>query len=378
MNTVLNSNYFPRLIQEILLSLFNDYDDNYDPYRFGKKEESQTYKGTKLVRKAIRENLNKNGYFNIQDINEMAINKFENASWVNYFSFLYDKLEDEESKNLLIKIVAYRLLGHRKVKLPLNTNTFWKELEIIENKLDKENYIDVEFMNFRLHYSDLSFLNIPLKLFYTEMGLYIDFFIKQYELHRPQVYIGAQEGEVVLDGGGCYGDTALYFANKVGTEGAVHTFEFIPDNIKIFKTNVELNPDFSSQIKLVRRPLWSSSNVEVYYKSNGPGSKVEFEKFEGFDDIVKTISIDDYIEENSLNKLDFIKLDIEGAELQALKGATNTIKEFKPKLAIALYHDVKDFYEIPKFLDELNLGYKFYLLHATIHAEETMLFAIIN
>ena len=54
----------------------------------------------------------------------------------------------------------------------------------------------------------------------------------------------------------------------------------------------------------------------------------------------------------------------------------SVLRQFRPKLAITVYHDFKDFWEIPQFLDRLGLGYRFYLRHFTIHAEETVLFAV--
>ena len=88
-----------------------------------------------------------------------------------------------------------------------------------------------------------------------------------------------------------------------------------------------------------------------------------------------TISIDDFVIERKLSRVDFIKMDIEGAELCALKGAERTIRAFKPKLAISLYHRDTDFTEIPDHLNKLGLGYKFFLDHFTVHGEETILFA---
>ena len=93
---------------------------------------------------------------------------------------------------------------------------------------------------------------------------------------------------------------------------------------------------------------------------------------------VKSKAIDDFVKENEIESVGFIKMDIEGAELSALSGAIETIRKHKPKLAIALYHSVNDFVEIPKFIDDLNLGYNFHLGHYTIHSEETILFASIN
>jgi hypothetical protein len=86
-------------------------------------------------------------------------------------------------------------------------------------------------------------------------------------------------------------------------------------------------------------------------------------------------SIDKLVEENNRPRLDFIKMDIEGAEMMALRGATETLKRFKPVLAISVYHKLIDFYEIPQEIDKLGLGYKFYFQHSALHGDETVVFA---
>ena len=212
-------------------------------------------------------------------------------------------------------------------------------------------------------------------MYYSALGINTDFIIKQYEFHREGLHIEAEAGDVALDAGGCFGDTALYFANKVGATGKVKVFEFIPKNLEILKKNLQLNPILSPCIEILKNPLWDRSNQNVYYLDNGPGSKVEFDSFEGQTGSTTTISIDDYVKTSGISKIDFIKMDIEGAETNALKGAIETIRNFRPKLAIALYHSTKDFESIPKFINDLGVGYKFYLSHATIYGEETMLFA---
>jgi hypothetical protein len=68
-------------------------------------------------------------------------------------------------------------------------------------------------------------------------------------------------------------------------------------------------------------------------------------------------------------------MDIEGAELGALRGAERTLREFRPRLAISVYHREDDLVEIPRYLDGLGLGYEFFLDHFTIYGEETVLFA---
>ena len=161
----------------------------------------------------------------------------------------------------------------------------------------------------------------------------------------------------------------------------VYSFEFIPSNISVFKKNLSLNPHLKNRIKLVQKPLSDVSDNSYYFKDVGPGSKIDAEQFEGYDGIITSISIDDFVEEYNLTSVDYIKMDIEGAEPIALKGAIETIKKFKPKLAIAIYHStgkhgMDDFVNIPAYINNLDLGYKLYLGHYTIHSEETVLFAI--
>ena len=48
---------------------------------------------------------------------------------------------------------------------------------------------------------------------------------------------------------------------------------------------------------------------------------------------------------------------------------------FKPDLSLCVYHSLDDFSRLARYLDDLKLGYRFYLGHFTIHAEETVLFA---
>jgi len=358
-------------MQEILTSVNNNYEDNYDHLRYGPLNRSR--KPTSLKQK-VKDKLNEKGYFHRSNIN-YAVTAIADGTWIKDFEYLYELLEDDESRALLVKLVAYRLLGHEKVRLPLSTPEYWKSIEEIESHQSETDLIEIDFMDFKLKLTDLSFLNIPLKLYYTAFGTNIDFIVRQYEFHRNGVHIQADPGDVVIDGGGCFGDTALYFSDKIKGEGTTYVFEFIPDNIAILRKNIGLNPRHASSIRLVENPLWSHSEEEVFYLSNGPGSRVSFQPFEGYSGKTTTLSIDDFVDRQRLEKVDFIKMDIEGAEIKALYGAEETLRKYKPKLSIALYHSTADFEVIPRYLKNLDLGYRFYLSHSTIFSEETMLFA---
>ncbi|PEY56789.1 FkbM family methyltransferase, partial [Bacillus cereus] len=143
---------------------------------------------------------------------------------------------------------------------------------------------------------------------------------------------------------------------------------FIPSNLEIMSKNINLNETLQKHITIVKQPLWNDSNTSLYYKDQGAASFVSFSEESGVTDKVSTITIDNLVIEQKLHKLDFIKMDIEGAEMNALKGAIHSITTFRPTLAIAIYHQISDFVNVMKFINDLNLGYQFYLGHYTINA----------
>lgn len=69
-------------------------------------------------------------------------------------------------------------------------------------------------------------------------------------------------------------------------------------------------------------------------------------------------------------------MDIEGSELNAIKGSNKVIKEQKPKLAISIYHKQKDILDIPNLLLQYNPDYQLYLRHYSFVAYETVLYAL--
>lgn len=85
--------------------------------------------------------------------------------------------------------------------------------------------------------------------------------------------------------------------------------------------------------------------------------------------------IDSFAEKESLEKVDCVKLDIEGAELAALKGGRATISRDKPKLIVCLYHKPRDLYEIPLYVRELSGDYAMTCAHSSAGFTDTILYA---
>ena len=90
----------------------------------------------------------------------------------------------------------------------------------------------------------------------------------------------------------------------------------------------------------------------------------------------QTITIDDFVNNQHLNRLDFIKLDVEGAEMNVLRGGVDSILKFRPGLAISIYHKLEDFFEIPLLIDELFTNYVYYIDYFNPYCIDTILFAV--
>jgi FkbM family methyltransferase len=368
----LDNDFLKAYRKNIAICLDNDFHDNWDEFRFGPEKKivpvrrSVLYEAKQLIKKL----LSIVGLYQLQNPSEALL-----GGNVEHFQWIYERLVDDESRELMVQVLSFRALGNRKVKLPVNNAHFWEARENAKRLAANCETIDLGWNERKLYKMDLSSLGYDIKLFFVPNGVVCLFDLRHYEGKLYNKIIKAEEGDVVIDAGGCWGDSALYFAHEVGENGKVYSFEFMPDSLEIFERNMSLNPELSRIIKLVRNPLWSKSGEQLFVEGSGPGASVVPHSSDPSATRVETYTIDDLVSNEKLKRVDFIKMDIEGAELEALRGAESTIRQFRPKLAISLYHKLNDIWEIPQYIDSLGLGYKFALKHVTIHAEETILYA---
>jgi FkbM family methyltransferase len=286
----------------------------------------------------------------------------------------YALLADAYSRELLLDLLAFQVLGHEKVRLPLSRPDYWGKRRYIESHLRRaRNTYKVPILG-HLDLYDLHPLGIPMTLHGSALSVLNTFMLEQYRYPRSEPLVAVTAGETVVDAGGCWGDTALYFAHRAGRDGRVISFEFVPGNLTILRQNLEDNAAIAENVTVVPKAVWNVSGIELSYSDTGPGTAVLRDPADNLS--AETITIDDYVNEARLERVDFIKMDIEGAELPALHGAERTLRRFKPRLALAAYHKEDDLITIPQYLSKLDIGYKFFLDHFTIHQEETVLFAL--
>ena len=271
------------------------------------------------------------------------------------FNIFYDMLKEEYSKKLFEKIIRYRYM------LAFYPNSF------IDNK---------QKINLSIKYGSLNIFHWGLKriLFYFQKSKYPNeienfllfyiFGLKQYDVKN---IFEVKEDATIFDIGAWKGDTAYFFSKKCSNKARIYAFE--PDDYA-FQILEKIKEKYKLNNVITKNILLSNAEKEIDFISmieNTPTIKKN------------AITIDKFVEENNFEKIDYIKMDVEGAEKNILEGSIKTIKKFKPSLAIAIYHGGKlfmeDFYDIPIFIKNvINEDYEYYIRTFSPWGGETILF----
>jgi hypothetical protein len=146
---------------------------------------------------------------------------------------VYALLADKASKELFIKLLVYRILGPKHVLLPQNNPNFWDLRASLAKYVEMKNAMTgIPILG------SLDLLNFDGLRFFAHKGsIECTFLLEQYRYAPAGIEV--ESGDVVVDAGGCWGDTALYFAQKAER---VLCFECTPSNIKIIEENLRMNP----------------------------------------------------------------------------------------------------------------------------------------
>lgn len=180
------------------------------------------------------------------------------------------------------------------------------------------------------------------------------------DIDKYEKYYKIEKGNIVFDAGANEGALSIIYSQKVGTRGKVFSFE--PDSINsdLLHENLNLNAEVEN-VKVIKNGLWNKSETLEFFEAGNVGSSLFYEDKTSKKVTIQGISIDDFVARKKINKLDFIKMDIEGAEIKALEGAVKTIEKLKPNFAIASYHVVDNqitYFAVEQFFKQLNYPFK--------------------
>ena len=156
-------------------------------------------------------------------------------------------------------------------------------------------------------------------------------------LQRFEAHHKVGRGEIVMDAGAFEGMVTNALSQIVGPEGRVIAFEPDQSNLQRVQRNLHLNGD-SPNVQLLNEGLWNSEGQTQFCERGALGSSAFWEGPGGHMTTIKTTTIDAVVSRLGLRRLDFVKMNIEGAEIKALEGASQTIQRFRPDFAICTDH----------------------------------------
>lgn len=183
-------------------------------------------------------------------------------------------------------------------------------------------------------------------------------------------------GEIVFDVGAWQGDTALTFLKATGYKAKIYAFEPEKENYKALTLNLAKRR-LREKVFPIRAGLWNSS-TSLFLSGGEISSKLlsVLDRPNKKSSKIFVIKLDDFTDKNQIIP-HFIKMDVEGAEMKALRGSMKIIRKYAPKLSISIYHLPDDLWTIPLFIKKIRPDYRLFLGHHSQSINETVLYATI-
>ncbi len=306
---------------------------------------------------------------NIFDVDKhIRYHEWFDEHYADVFRF-WERLADQESRDLLVGLVRYRMAGHLHVRIPGARLSLLDAMARIPAETPSGFAANGMFGNLITY--DFDWQGTHYVVDSVKGAMVTSLVNGQYFFDRGGVRIAPERGDVVIDGGAFTGDTSVIFAQAVGPGGHVYAFDPLQAHVDICRHNFA-RPGYENTTMvgagLADRTVSAPPMPGGVYN---PGLSIT----NASTGTVPLVRVDDLLLDGSIPRVDFIKLDVEGSELAALRGSLAAIHKYRPKLAISLYHKPDDYFELSDFVHDLGLGYRMYLDHHTIYEEETVLYA---
>jgi len=302
---------------------------------------------------------------------------FKKIKW--RIEFLFQNKKNKNLKFLLFSILPSRFkVVYSEIVAKKILKYLEKEKIIKITELPQEDYLLVDFLLLKVSYRKRLNSGGLLPLFIDLIYPYLSKSVSQKIKHEIEKYrmfyrdfywegpyekgeVMLSSGDYVIDAGANIGVFSAFAAKRVGKNGKVYAFEPFKETIILLNKTISAN--HLSNVEIAPYAL-GKENKQVFFSkdkssSGGICSDLDQKKISLHDKKVFQVTLDWYIKKFNVQKVDFIKADIEGMERDLLIGAEQTIRSFKPKIAICIYHFPDDPEVIEKmikdFVPEYNI-----------------------
>ena len=211
------------------------------------------------------------------------------------------------------------------------------------NNFRFKNIFYINHYNYKDNYCEIKFKNGVLLKFHTHPSMKMPSFLKSLIEDINHIIKGyllnyqLENGDIVVDAGAYIGSFALYAAKIVGEAGKVIAFEPNHFVCQQLKENIKLNN--LPNIIVSEKGLWNENKTLKFNNTTaGDSSFVLVPGQEHLVTEVQAVRLDDELAKLGIDKVNFIKMDIEGAEIEAIEGSQDILKNNNINLAIASYH----------------------------------------
>ncbi len=181
-------------------------------------------------------------------------------------------------------------------------------------------------------------------------------------------FISYEDSEIFVDAGCKNLGSTMGLLRKCKRLEKVYAFEPDPSNYQDCLRRKE--KEGLSQVNIYPYGTWNKSE-RLAFAANGDGTSCISNNGKTS---IDAVAIDEIVDES--DRVTFIKMDVEGAELKSLEGAKHTIQKNRPKLAICIYHKPEDMITLPLYIKSLVPEYQLYMRHHGNATNETVLYAI--
>ncbi|MDR2233624.1 MAG: FkbM family methyltransferase [Tannerella sp.] len=184
----------------------------------------------------------------------------------------------------------------------------------------------------------------------------------------PQGIFELSRDESYFDCGAFTGDTIADFLKATGGSYR-HIWAVEPDTMNCNRLTKYINEERLQHVDVVNKGVYSHAGRLPFQETGNMLSML-------VDDAQHFIEVDTIDRIATGNPVTYIKMDVEGAEMEALKGAEQTIRKYTPVLGISIYHKQQDLIDIPHYIKSLVPEYTFYFRVHKKLAIDTVLYAV--
>lgn len=283
----------------------------------------------------------------------------------------WSRLADQPSRELYVDLIRYRLAGHLHVRIRNKVHELQAECERFQAAMTQSPSVErLGGMFGEIVHHEGVWGGESYQIDTVPGGMEYALVLGQYYFARDGIRIAPEQGDHVIDAGAFTGDSSVIFSKSVGATGRVYAFDPVENHLRICRLN------FASQgcENIVLLPYAIGARgvdaPTVTVDEYAPGYRASSSEIP-----IPMRRIDDLVIDRRIERIDFLKMDVEGSEMAGLRGAESSIRRFRPKLAISIYHKPDDIFDIVNWVHDLDIGYELFVDHYTIHEEETVLYA---